>query len=94
MAAKGASDRSRRKRLRRHESITPSNAISSRRRVFDRSRRSAIRPASHRRDIVLKRHKGSHRKLYRVANSLPEKLMVTVRELDALESLFGELPES
>lgn len=69
------------------------NQTRRRLRGHNATRRSMATPDVRRRDIILRHRKKSVSKLHQVINKLPEELVVTESELDALESLFGELPK-
>ena len=79
---------------RRNQVYRRRRGLSTRRsRGRDAARRSMADAAARRRDVVLRHRKSSHREPLQVVNNLPDKVAVTTRELDALESLFGDLLE-
>lgn len=66
----------------------------TRRRGFDSARRSKANPGSRRHDVVLgQRKRGSAGRSPRdIVMLMPEQLLATERELNALEILLGEQP--
>lgn len=62
------------------------------RRGFDSTRRSKASPASRRRDIVLdqRKRKSAARSPREIVMLMPEQILVTDRELNALEILLGK----